>query len=225
MTRFSTAKVLLGLMTTAAISAGTLADTRWLSDELWVNLRAGASDSASVLQTIASGTRMETLSDEAQNGYLNVRTEQGTEGWIPRRYTQTTPTASLRLSNLEAERDQLQQQLNELQQRHRDLLANRGDVSGELESLRVENERLATELNEITQISGDAINLDQRNKDLSEDNARLKNDLDLAQSQLSEIRESNDSSMLLAGGALIFVGLVLGIVLPRIRAKRRDSWA
>ena len=225
MTRFSTAKVLLGLITTAAISAGTLAETRWLSDELWVNLRASASDGAQVLQTIGSGTRMETLSDTAENGYLNVRTEQGTEGWIPRRYTQTNPTASLRLSNVEAERDQLQQQLTELEERHRQLLANRGDVSGELEILREENERLATELNEITAISGDAIALDDRNKELTENNARLKNDLDLAQSQLSEIRESNDSSMLLAGGALIFVGLVLGIVLPRIRAKRRDSWA
>jgi len=225
MTRFSTAKVLLGLITTAAISAGTLAETRWLSDDLWVNLRASASNSAQVLQTIGSGTRMETLSDTAENGYLNVRTEQGTEGWIPRRYTQTTPTAALRLSNLEAERDQLQQQLTDLEQRHRDLLANRGDVSGELEILRQENERLATELNEITAISGDAISLDARNKELTENNARLKNDLDLAQSQLSEIRESNDSSMLLAGGALIIVGLVLGFVLPRIRAKRRDSWA
>ena len=131
----------------------------------------------------------------------------------------------MRLSNVEAERDQLQQQLTELEERHRQLLANRGDVSGELEILREENERLATELNEITAISGDAIALDDRNKELTENNARLKNDLDLAQSQLSEIRESNDSSMLLAGGALIFVGLVLGIVLPRIRAKRRDSWA
>ena len=63
------------------------------------------------------------------------------------------------------------------------------------------------------------------NKELSEANARLKNDLDLAQSQLSEIRESNDSRMLMAGGGLIFVGLILGIILPRIRAKRRDSWA
>ena len=52
--------------------------------------------------------------------------------------------------------------MNELEQRHRDLLASRGDVSGELEILREENERLATELNEITQISGDAINLDER---------------------------------------------------------------
>ena len=76
MTSSSTAKVLLGLMTTLALSAGALAETRWLSDELWVNLRAGASDGSQVLQTISSGTRMETLG-ESENGYINVRTETG----------------------------------------------------------------------------------------------------------------------------------------------------
>lgn len=225
MTRSTFLKSLLGLFAAVLISSTTLGATYWLSDELWVNIRTGAGDQFRILKTIPSGTRMETLDDEAQNGYLNVRTEEGIEGWIPERFLQDEPTAEIQISNVRAERDELQRQLDELDTKYTDLLADKGDVNGELETLRSDNARLSEELQNIRQVSDNAIQLDQHNQELAQENASLKNELDLAQSKLSNIQESRDSRMLMAGGGLIVLGTLLGLLLPRMRSKRRDSWA
>ena len=224
MTRSTPFNLFFGLITALMISGAALSDTRWLIDELYVNIRTGAGDQFRILKTIPSGTRMETLSDTAENGYLHVRTEEGIEGWIPERYLQDEPTAEILIANVQAERNELQRQLEELDTKYKDLLADKGDVNGELETLRSENQRLSTELQNIKQISDNAIQLDQHNQELAQENAGLKNDLDLVQSKLSNLQESRDSRMLMAGGGLILVGTILGLLLPRMRSKRRDSW-
>ncbi|WP_164743779.1 TIGR04211 family SH3 domain-containing protein [Saccharospirillum alexandrii] len=225
MTVLSKTRLILGLTLVLMFSGTASSATLWLIDELWVNVRTGAGDQFRILKTIPSGTRMETLQDEPQNGYYNVRTEEGIEGWIPERFVQEEPTAELQLEALVAERDRLQEQVTELDERYTSLLADRGDVTGELDTLRSENQRLTTELREITQISEDAINLDQRNQQLSEENASLRNELDVARQNLANTRETRESRMLIAGGSLIVIGLIMGVLLPKVRSKRRDSWA
>ncbi|MEP4544720.1 MAG: TIGR04211 family SH3 domain-containing protein [Saccharospirillum sp.] len=225
MTVLSKTRLILGLTLVLMFSGTASSATLWLIDELWVNVRTGAGDQFRILKTIPSGTRMETLQDEPENGYYNVRTEEGIEGWIPERFVQEEPTAELQLEALVAERDRLQEQVTELDERYTSLLADRGDVTGELDTLRSENQRLTTELREITQISEDAINLDQRNQQLSEENASLRNELDVARQNLSNTRETRESRMLIAGGSLIVLGLIMGVLLPKVRSKRRDSWA
>lgn len=225
MTVLCKTRLILGLTLALLFSGAANSATLWLIDELWVNVRTGAGDQFRILKTVPSGTRMETLQDEPQNGYYNVRTEEGIEGWIPERFVQNEPTAELQLEALMAERDRLQEQVNELDQRYTNLLADRGDVTGELDTLRSENQRLTTELREITQISEDAINLDQRNQQLSEENASLRNELDVARQNLANTRETRESRMLIAGGSLIVIGLIMGVLLPKVRSKRRDSWA
>lgn len=224
MTLFTKSRLILGLITALLISGTALSDTRWLSDELWVNVRTGAGDQFRILKTIPSGTRMETLGDEANNGFLHVRTEEGIEGWVPERFLQDEPTAKLKVANLTAERDQLQQKFEELDTKYKELLADKGDVSGELETLRSENARLTTEFRELKKISENAISLDQRNQELAEENAGLRNDLDLVQQELAGLQENRESRMLMAGGGLIFFGMLLGVILPRMRSKRRDGW-
>lgn len=225
MTVLSKTRLILGLTLALMFSGTASSATLWLIDELWVNVRTGAGDQFRILKTIPSGTRMETLQDETENGYYNVRTEEGIEGWIPERFVQDEPTAGLQLADLVAERDRLQEQVTELDERYTSLLGDRGDVTGELDTLRSENQRLTTELREITQVSEDAINLDQRNQQLSEENASLRNELDVARQNLANTRETRESRMLIAGGSLIVIGLIMGVLLPKVRSKRRDSWA
>lgn len=210
--------LLLGLLVSATVQA----ETRWLMDELWVNVRSGAGDQFQIIQTIQSGTEMQTLGS-AQGGFIQVRLQDGTEGWVAERFLQSEPTAALQLDALLAERDQLAEELEEMRERYESFEIGGGNLS-DLDQLRSENIRLASELRQITQVSENAIALDQRNQQLTEENAGLRNELDILNSELSNIRETRESRMMLSGGGLIVIGLILGIVLPRMRAKRRDAW-
>lgn len=214
--------------TIVAAPVATLAETMWLSDVLWVNVRTGPSDNNRIIKIIKSGTRMEVLEKPADSNYYRIRTETGIEGWIPHRYLLDEPTGSLKVELITAEKQQLQTQFDQLQEKYTTLLNDKGDVNGELETLRADNESLSQELNRIKAVSGDAINLDERYQALAEENAAIKNQLDVMQAENQSLREFNDNKLLYAGGALIFVGIFLGVILPRLTGKQRrgkDGWA
>lgn len=206
--------------------APAFAETVWLSDELWVNVRTGPGGEYRSLKTINSGTRMDILEENEDAGYIRVRTENGLEGWLPKRYTQAEPTGTIQAENLQAEKDQLQQQLDALDEKYSNLLADKGDVNGELEGLRTSNEELTKELNRIKAVSENAISLDDQYQELAEEHARVKNELDVLKAENSSLRERSDNQMLYAGGILVFIGIVLGVILPRLTSRRRkDGWA
>lgn len=203
-----------------------MAETRWLSDVLWVNVRTGPGNDYRSLKTIKSGTRMEVLETAESGDYIRVRTENGLEGWVPARYTSEEPTGDILAANLAAEKAQLQQQNEELDAKYKALLADKGDVSGEIEQLRTSNAELTKELNRIKAISENAINLDVQYQDLAEDHARIKNELDILKAENRTLKEYNDNQVLIAGGAMVIVGIFLGVILPRLTGRRRkDGWA
>ncbi|TXR52119.1 TIGR04211 family SH3 domain-containing protein [Reinekea thalattae] len=204
----------------------TFAETAWLSDVLWVSIRSEPSSSGRVLKVIQSGTRMEVLEAPDGSSYSRVRTDAGLEGWIPRRYLASEQTSALKIANIEAEKNQLQNQIEDLEKKYSDLLTDKGDVNGEILTLRTDNAELTKELNRIRAISSDAIDLDARIQEVSEENANLKNENDVLKAENQSLREYNDNQWLLAGGGLIILGIILGVILPRVAGKkRRDSWS
>lgn len=221
----SVINLFLGLILLAAGPITAYAETAWLSDQLWVNVRSGPSNSNRILQTITSGTRMEILEQPEAGDFYRVRTEDGLEGWIPSRYLIDEPTGRLQVVNLTAEINQLQSLYEELDQKYKDLLADKGDVNGELESLRSSNEELTLELNRITAISENAINLDAQYQELAEQSAQIRNEMEALQAENRTLREYNDNQTLLFGGALIIIGIILGVILPRMSRRKRDGWA
>lgn len=219
------AKTLL-LATLLGSSINALAETAWLSDSLWVNVRTGPADTYRILKTVQSGTRMEVLEKQEDSGFYRIRTEAGLEGWIPSRYLIDEPTGRLQAQTLAAEKTQLQQQFDALEQRYKDLAADKGDVNGELGSLRTNNAELTKELNRIKAISENALNLDEEYQALAEETAKLKNELDVALAENQANKEFNDNTMLYSGAALIILGIALGTILPRLTARRRrDGWS
>ena len=218
-------KRLLAMTLLASAPLYGIAETLWLSDVLWVNVRTGPGADYRSLKTITSGTRMDVLEEQADSDFIRVRTENGLEGWIPRRYTFDEPTGRIQAEIVTAEKLQLQQQFDALDKKYKALLTDKGDVNGELESLRTNNETLSTELNRIKAVSENAINLDSQFQDLAEENARVKNEMDVLKAENTSLKEYNDTQMLYVGGILIIIGIMLGAVLPRLTGrKRKDGW-
>lgn len=219
-------KLLLVLTLGIAAPMTALAETVWLSDVLRVNVRTGPSNDFQSLKTVASGTRMEVLETSESGDYYRVRTETGLEGWVPKRYTLNEPTGTIQAANAIAEKEQIQQQLDALQKKYTNLLADKGDVNGELETLRSDNASLNSELNRISAISENAINLDAQYQELLEQNARIKNELDVLNAQNTTLKEYNDTQMLALGSVLVILGIILGVVLPRLNGRRRkEGWS
>ena len=216
-------KVLLALLLVLG-PLSAFAATMYISDELTVPLRRGPSNGHKIINAaLPSGLALEVLGEDSASGFTQVRTPNGTEGWVPTQYLVNQPVAKERLAAANKRIETLEAQLKSTRENFQDVRGARTEIEGRASALTKENQRLQTELAEIRRVSATAITQFNENKQLKTDNASLQTQV----TQLTErVRTLERNSMLrgcLAGGALVVVGLVLGAWIKS--RPKRSSWA
>jgi SH3 domain protein len=216
-------KVLLALLLVLG-PLSAFAATMYISDELTVPLRRGPSNGHKIVNAaLPSGLALEVLSEDKAAGFTQVRTPNGTEGWVPTQYLTNQPAAKDRLSAATKRIETLEAQLKSTRENYQDVRGARSESEGRANDLAKENQKLQTELAEIRRVSASAITQFQENKQLKTDNASLQAQV----TQLTErVRTLERNAMLrwfLAGGALVLVGLILGAWIKS--RPKRSTWA
>ncbi len=92
-------KLVVLILALGCATAG--AEDRWVTDEFEVMMRSGKNTRQSIVRQLKSGTRVELLEADSESGYTRVRTGSGAVGWVLSRYLRSSPTAQLRLPDLE----------------------------------------------------------------------------------------------------------------------------
>ena len=216
------------LLTVLVLSTGVSvaqAENRWVTDEFEIMMRTGQNTRASIIRQLKSGTRVEVLEVDRESGYSQVRLGSGTEGWVLTRYLQRSPTARLvlpdvetKLKKLEADRASLQKELSELK-RDRSQLQNK---VGDLEST---NASAQDKLERITTLSADTIKIDEQNRQLKKRLVESERQIDLLEVENSQLGSRSDREWFLVGGAVLTLGVLLGLIIPRLKLKKKSSWS
>jgi SH3 domain protein len=197
---------------------------RWVTDQLEVDMRRGQSNRHAIIRMVPSGTAVDVLEDDAASGYSRIRTPSGAEGWVLSRYLQRQPTARLQLPQLESrlasltekgtdwrsELDKLQRERDELRRQVEDLDATRGGLQRELTTVR--------------EASANALRIQAQNQDLATRLAASEQRIVELETANRELSGQSNRNWFIAGGSVLGAGIVFGLVLPRIRWKRRSSW-
>lgn len=199
----------------------------YIDDTLLVPIRSGESTSYRIVHKgISSGTKVEILEHNKESGYSKILTPGGIEGYLPTRYLVSEPIAKIKLeqankslNSLKQDHEKLQLAFNELKSEHQSLSKNYKETEQSLD-------KNVQELSHIRSVSENALNLDQRNRELREDNEKLRNELELLQTDNSRLKDKTESNMMLAGGGLVLLGVILALLVPMIKpSKKNDSWA
>lgn len=199
------------------------ADTRYVSDQLVITLRAGQGDQYRILRTLISGTRLEIL--EEQGEFARVRIANGEEGWVRTQYLLDAPTAKLvlkevsdKLARYEQENKVLRQELSQLKQDHSALQQQAGTVEKEYK-------RLTQEHTNISQIAQRPMELDKENRQLRQEAEVITSELQTLRSENSKLKKNTTQQWFLAGGGVLLLGVLLGIILPKLRLRRQGGWS
>jgi SH3 domain protein len=203
------------------LSTAAVGETRYVNDELIINLRTGQGNTYRILRTLPSGTPLEILEENEQ--YIYVRTRDGIEGWVGSQYLVNTPIArdrlvqaEKRLSQLQAEKQQLQQALSELKQE-------KGSVEKEQRTLSAETENLSQELERLRKVAARPFELDRENSELKQHLRSLQNEINQLTSDNSRLQDSSQRDWFLTGGGVLFGGILLGLILPMLRRKKKSG--
>lgn len=200
------------------------AETRYVTDTFEITLRTGPSGNHSIQRMIKSGTILELLESDPDNGYSNVRTTGGTEGWVLSRYLMREPAARAQLESLSSELTNTTTKGNNIRSQVDGIKHQLDNAAKHIATLERGNKKLGEELAEIKQIAANTLAIDSQNKDLRQ---RLIN----AESQKKTLLQENyelstrkERDWFVAGALVLFAGMIVGLIVTRIRWQKRSRY-
>lgn len=207
------------------LSAGLHAATRYITDEFKVTMRKGESATHRIIKMLPTGTAVKVLSSNDKTGYSKVRTEDGKTGFVLTHQLVNEPVAreqltalQERLKELEAKPGELSAKLSALQKEHAALQ----NAHAEMQKIKQEIE---AELEAIKRTSANAVRISNERNDLRSRVAALTRETEDLKQEKRELENGNAQRWFMIGSGVITGGILLGLILPRLRIRRRrDSW-
>lgn len=214
--------VLIALSTIAAAQAKTV----WVDDKLYLPVRSGAGSQYRIIENaVPSGTRLEVI-ETSSSGYTRIRTPKGTDGWVSSQYLTDTPIAADRLESVTNQLEQTKSELSSLKAQLSEVSSERDTLSSAESELSTRTQELQQELQRIKSIASDSINLERRNRELLEENQKIRNDLEILTAENERLEASKESDFMLVGAGLVLGGVFLALIIPLLKpSKKTDNWA
>ena len=163
------------------------------------------------------------LGEDKAAGFTQVRTPNGTEGWLPTQYLVGQPVAKDRLAAATKRVEALEAQLKSTRENYQDVRGARSEIESKANELSKENQKLQTELAEIRRVSATAITQFEENKQLKASNASLTTQVTQLTDEVQDLKRNVMLRWLLSGGALVLIGLALGAWIKS--RPKRSVWA
>ncbi len=217
----------LGMMFVIAFvfASSAYAQDRWITDEFEVMMRSGKGARKAIVRQLKSGTKVEVLESDKAEGYSRVRLKSGTEGWVISRYLKSGPTARLVLPDLEKRLQASEAKRRELQQQVAELTRQSGQLGSEIQSLQSNKSSVEGELERITRLSASSVQLDEENRRLKQQLLENEQDLEQLTRENERLGDRSSREWFLIGGVVLVTGLLLGLIIPRIRWRKKSSWS
>ncbi|WP_296985852.1 MULTISPECIES: TIGR04211 family SH3 domain-containing protein [unclassified Thalassolituus] len=210
------------VLTSAAAQA---VEKRYVTDTLWLQLRSGPSQEYRILKALQSGEHLIFISEDEATGYTKVKTDKGIEGWVLTRFLETEPVAKEKLILANRELEKLQAELETAQNQKAEFQAEVERLKSERSGLGRENSDLEQQLERITNISENALTLDEKVKKLTQRNQDLEIRLETLTAENESLSDHRQRTFLLYGGGLVVLGIIAGLILPSIRGRKNSGWS
>jgi len=207
--------MIIALLGTVAFDgvASAHAETRYIVDQAKLPLRSGQSTSHAIIRMLPSGMAVKVL-EQSATGYTHVSIAGGKDGWILSRYLMKEPAARVRLISAEKELSklhQLKQQKSALEQQQ--------------SKLKTENRQLQDELTHIRKTAANAVAIANENSTLKAKAAQAEQAFESLRRETDSLRGGAQQRWFMLGGGAILLGILLGLILPRLKFRRKDRWS
>ena len=196
---------------------------QYVSDQLVITLRTGQGSAYQIIRTLPSGTKLDVL-ETTDTGYARVRTTDGTEGWIRSQYLSPEPIARMRLEAAQARLEKLKTENISLREEVQKLRKQRRELDKEVKQLQASLKKAETELARLNEVAAKPILLDKENRELQQQNISLEKKLQMMAQENQVLKDRSQREWFIAGAGVLFGGMLLGLIIPKIRWRKKSSW-
>lgn len=214
--------ILLSLILITPLNSSA-ATTRYVSDELSITMRNGQGVKFGIKKMLNSGTKLSIL-ETADSGYSKVRIPGGAEGWVLTRYLTNTPSARNRVASSEQKAANLELELAKAKEEIQSLSSQNNSAGSQNMTLTETSQRLKKELDDLRKTASNAVALDNENRQLKGKIQQTDHKMQSLILENNALKDSEAKNWFLIGAAVLFGGIILGLILPKLRLQKKNNW-
>ena len=185
-----------------------------------IPLRSGKGGEYRIIAVILNGSRVQLLKQEKD--WAMVRTSNNKEGWMPKRYLSTSPPLKDVVASLKIERDQLKKQATDISEQLDEAIKARNQYEQDLKACILDRDQIRKSYDSLKEDAADVIHFKQALSETAEELQEVKHKYTVAEQENEHLRDNSIIKWFLAGGGLVIVGWIIGLITTRGR-KRRSS--
>ncbi len=205
------------------LSFAAQAKTQYVSDHLVITVRTGQGTQFQIIKTLESGEHVEVL-EVTDTGYTQIETSDGTEGWVRSQYLADEPVAKEKLVQSEAKLLKARTALKKIKENFAALSKEHKILSAAQSTLSKDKKQQDAELARLNEVAKKPIILDRQNRQLQEANVTLEKDLQRLNQENHSLKDRSQREWFIAGALVLFGGMILGLIIPKLRGRKRSSW-
>ncbi len=206
-------------------AAAANGQTRYVSDRTIVELRRGPSTEFLILRNLEAGEAVQVLEQNESAGYTRVKVaDQGTEGWILTRFLTAEPIARDRLAAAERNLTAARARVAELEQQVATLTADLTARQTELDETRTSHSTVSQELMELRSSAANVVQISEQNESLRQRLIQRDREVEELTATNASLTGRSSQNWFIVGAGVLFGGIVIGLVAPSLRRKRRSDW-
>jgi len=218
-------RLLVLLLCYCGTIAPALAETRYVTDKSQIMLRKGESTKHKIIRSIPSGEAVEELGANESSGYSQIKTEDGTTGYVLTRQLQNEPVARERLASMEARLAELQQAPDQMASKLATLQTAHEALQLDHQDLVAEKARIEQALGTIKHASANVVLITEERSELRKNVADLTRRAADLQQQNQDLQNQTTQRWFLIGAGVVIGGILIGLILPHLRLRRRkNTW-
>ncbi|OOZ36325.1 TIGR04211 family SH3 domain-containing protein [Solemya velesiana gill symbiont] len=215
-------RIALMLVLMAGLST-SFAESRYVTDQFKITMRSGESATHKIIRMLPSGYQLELLGSNRDSGYSRVRAKDGTTGFVLTRQLMNIPSARDRLQIAEAKLDELQQEPGRLTSKLTSLQQEHQNLTTEHEKLQQQKQETDLELRNLQRTASNAVRISNERNELRKQVVALTQQTEELKQENRELKNDSAQHWFLIGAGVICGGILLGLILPKLRINRRKS--
>lgn len=199
--------------------------TQYVTDNLAITMRSGKSNQHRIIRSLDSGTKLRVL--ETDKTYARVKTDDGSTGWVMKRYLVEEPAARTLLPPIKEKLAKLETKHSELREKYKEITKERNDlavIASKYEKLETRFNKVSEEASHLHKVASESEQIFQQNQELQRKTTSLEAQRDMLLNELKELRNGNNKLWFLTGAGVIFIGILIGTLLTRNRKSKESSW-
>ena len=199
-------------------------ETRYVSDELSIPMRTGASSKHRIVYFPKSGTALTVKETSDDGDYVRVSSPGGKEGWVETQYLMNQASARDRIVGVSKRLDQAREQVKDFRKKVAELETENRELNSQLKTSQREIKSQESSMEKLKRISANPVALANKNKSLENQLSQLTAENTLLKDENEQLSGDSNRDWFILGAAVSLGSLLFGLLITRINWKRKRSW-